>query len=145
MKTRHILMSIAAASLLASPMLMAQGQPQQGQQQGQQQQQQQPMPQQQEAPEVSDEQIEDFVDAYTAVQDVRKDYTEQMQNAEDQEEAQALQQEANEALESAITETGMEVEAYQEVAMAVNADEEVREKVTTMLDEREGGSDGNGS
>ncbi|MCP1727299.1 type IV secretory pathway VirB10-like protein [Natronospira proteinivora] len=137
MKIRTALITFATAGFLASPLAIAQGQPQpQEQQQQQQQQEAQPMPQEQEAPEVSDSQVEAFVDAYVAVNDVREDYTERLQNAEDQEEAQQLQQEANDAMSDAIAESGMDVEEYQEVAMAVNADPEVREQVTEMLEER---------
>jgi len=125
MKMSKYIMSLAFAALIASPMAIAQ----QGQEA-------QPMPQQQEAPEVTDEQVQAFVDAYVAVNDVREEYTARMQEAEDQEEAQALQMEANEAMSAAIEESGLSVEEYQEVAMAVSADPEVREQVTQMLEER---------
>jgi|GEM_PF-1745010 len=135
MKIRTAIIAFATAGMMASPLVLAQGQPQEQQQQ-QQQQEAQPMPEQQEAPEVSDSQVEAFVDAYVAVNDVREEYTERLQNAEDQEEAQQLQQEANDAMSEAIADSGMDVEEYQEVAMAVNADPDVREQVTEMLEER---------
>jgi GTP1/Obg family GTP-binding protein len=134
MTTRKTLTAFAVAAFVASPMAIAQGQERPPQEQ--QQQQQQPMPQEQEAPEVTDAQVEAFVDAYVAVNEVREEYTERLQNAEDQEKAQQLQQEANEAMTAAISDSGMEVEEYQEVAMAVNADAEVRDQVTEMLEER---------
>ncbi|MEA5446357.1 DUF4168 domain-containing protein [Gammaproteobacteria bacterium AB-CW1] len=133
MKIRTTAFAILTAGFIASPLAMAQGQPPQEQQQ---QQQQQPMPQQQEAPEVTDDQINAFVDAYIAVNEVREEYTERLQNADDQEHAQELQQEANDAMTSAIADAGLEIEEYQEVAMAVNADSEIREQVTEMLEER---------
>lgn len=125
MKIRNILTALITAGFLASPMAMAQGE-----------QQAQPMPQQQEAPEVSESQINAFVEAYIAVSEVREDYTARLQEAEDQEQAQQLQQEANDAMTAAIEDNGMSIEEYQEVAMAVNADADVREQVTTMLEER---------
>ncbi len=125
MKIRNILTALITAGFLASPMAMAQGE-----------QQAQPMPQQQEAPEVSESQINAFVEAYIAVNEVREEYTARLQEAEDQEQAQELQQEANEAMTAAIEDNGMSIEEYQEVAMAVNADADVREQVTTMLEER---------
>ncbi|MDQ2068684.1 DUF4168 domain-containing protein [Natronospira bacteriovora] len=133
MTIRKTLIAFAATAFVASPLAMAQGQPPQQQQQ---QQQAQPMPQEQEAPEVSDAQVEAFVDAYVAVNEVREEYTERLQNAADQEQAQQLQQEANEEMTAAINDSGMDVEEYQEVAMAVNADADVREQVTEMLEER---------
>jgi transcription initiation factor IIF auxiliary subunit len=125
MKIRNILTALITAGFLASPMAMAQGE-----------QQAQPMPQQQEAPEVSESQINAFVEAYIAVSEVREEYTARLQEAEDQEQAQQLQQEANDAMTAAIEDNGMSIEEYQEVAMAVNADADVREQVTTMLEER---------
>jgi len=128
MKLNKTMLTFALAALLASPLALAQ--------QGQQGQQAQPMPQQQEAPDVSDEQIASFVEAYVAVNEVREEYTARLQEAEDQEEAQALQMEANDAMSAAIEDTGLSVEEYQNVAMAVSADAEVREQVTQMLEER---------
>lgn len=145
MKIRHIAIAAATAALLTSPGLFAQGQPQgqQGQQGQQQQQQQRPMPQeQQEAPDVSDSQKEQFVDAYLALQEVRQDYSEQVQNAEGQEEAQSIQQEARDAMMTAITDTGMSMEEYQEVAMAMQQDDEVRQELADMIQERQGNGDG---
>ena len=125
MKMSKYVLSMAFAALIASPMALAQ----EGQDA-------QPMPQQQEVPEVSDDQIQAFVDAYVAVNEVREEYTARMQEAEDQEAAQALQMEANEAMSAAIEDSGLSVEEYQEVAMAVSADPDVREQVTQMLEEQ---------
>lgn len=136
MTIRKVLAALIISGLVASPAAFGQAQGQQGQQ-GQQQEA-QPMPQQQqEAPDVSDEQIEQFVDAYINLSDVREDYTTRVQEAEDQEEAQAIQEEANEAMTAAIEDAGLSMEEYQEVAMAINADSEIRERVTSMLEERD--------
>lgn len=136
MTIRKVLAALMISGFVASPAAFGQAQGQQGQQ-GQQQEA-QPMPQeQQEAPDVSDEQIEQFVDAYINLSDVREDYTTRVQEAEDQEEAQAIQEEANEAMTAAIEDAGLSMEEYQEVAMAINADSEIRERVTSMLEERD--------
>lgn len=139
MQKRNLIIAAITAGLAASPMLLAQQQPPQEQppqeQQPPQEEQTQPMPQEQEVPDVSEEQIDQFVEAHIAVNDVREEYTDQLQEAEDQEEAQQLQQEANQAMTSAIEDTGMDVEEYEEVAMAVNADPDVRNEVMERLDE----------
>lgn len=133
MTIRKVLAALMISGFVASPAAFGQAQGQQGQQQEA-----QPMPQeQQEAPDVSDEQIEQFVDAYINLSDVREDYTTRVQEAEDQEEAQAIQEEANEAMTAAIEDAGLSMEEYQEVAMAINADSEIRERVTSMLEERD--------
>lgn len=93
------------------------------------------VPQQDSVPDVSEEQIEAFVQAYVRLSEVREEYTARVQAAEDQEEARQLQQEANEAMTTAIEETGLSVEEYQQVALAINADAELRDRVTEMLSE----------
>lgn len=93
-------------------------------------------PQQQDTmPDVSEEQIEAFVQAYVQLSQVREEYTARVQAAENQEEARQLQQEANDAMTAAIEEAGLSVEEYQQVALAINANAELRERVTEMLSE----------
>lgn len=130
MKLTKISITTLMAGLLAAPMALAQGQPPQEQQQEA-----QPMPQEQEVPEVSDEQIDAFVEAHVNVNQVREEYTQRLQEAEDQEEAQRLQQEANQAMTDAIEDSGMDIDEYEEVAMAVNADPEIRDQVMERLEE----------
>ncbi len=86
-------------------------------------------------PEVSDAQIEAFAEAYAALDRVRTKYERKLQETDDQDEARELQLEANEAYVEAIEESGMDPEEYQQVATAVNADPEVRARVTELLDE----------
>ena len=136
MKLTKISITTLMAGLLATPMVMAQEPPPQEEQPPQEQQEEaQPMPQEQEVPEVSDEQIDAFVEAHVNVNEVREEYTQRLQEAEDQEEAQQLQQEANQAMTDAIEDSGMDIEEYEEVAMAVNADPEVRDDVMERLEE----------
>jgi hypothetical protein len=96
-----------------------------------------PMPQQQNTlPEVSEEQIQAFVQAYVSLSEVREEYSTRVQEAENQEEARQLQQEANNAMTTAIEDAGLTVEEYQQVALAINANAEIRERVTEMLSEQ---------
>ncbi len=127
MNKRTYLVAALAGAFLLSPLAIAQEQ--------QPQQEAQPMPEQQEVPDVTDEQIDAFVQAHINLDEVRQEFTQRLQQAEDQEEAQQLQQEANEAMFAAIEDAGMEVEEYEEVAIAVNADPEVREQVTSRLED----------
>lgn len=93
-------------------------------------------PQQQDTmPDVSEEQIEAFAQAYVQLSQVREEYTARVQAAENQEQARELQQEANDAMTAAIEEAGLSVEEYQQVALAINANAELRERVTEMLSE----------
>lgn len=85
----------------------------------------------QEAPEVdlSEEDIDTFVTAFVAVQEVREDFADRLQNAEDETEAQSMQQEAQDEMVSAVEDSGMSVEEYNEVAMALQNDPELMQEV----------------
>ncbi len=135
MSMNKSILATLIAGFVAAPLAVAQQQPPQEQQEQPPQEEAQPMPEQQEAPDVSDAQIDAFVEAHVNVNDVREEYTERLQQAEDQEEAQQLQQEANQAMQEAIEDSGMDIEEYEEVAMAVNADPEVRDDVMERLEE----------
>ena len=85
----------------------------------------------QQAPEVdlSEEQIDTFVSAFVAVQEVRNDFSERLQGAEDESEAQSMQQEAQDEMVQAVEDSGMTVEEYNEVAMALQNDPELMQEV----------------
>ena len=137
--SRHSILAGAAMTALAlvlAPAAMAQetgAQP--GQQPGQQPpaEQQQPM-QQQEAPAVeehsfSDDELEQFAQAFVEVEEVRNEYGPRLGEAEDMESATEIQQEANELMTSAIEDNGLTVETYNAIAQSTQADPELREKI----------------
>ena len=78
---------------------------------------------------MTDQTVDTFVDAFVAVQGIREDYTERLQNASDEGEAQGLQQEAQEKMMQAVEASGMSVQEYNEVAMALQNDPELMERV----------------
>ncbi len=110
------------------------GQPPQGQQQGGQQggQQYNPAAQQQQGAEVSDEDLEKYAKAETKVDDIREDFSEQLQEAEDQEKAQKLQQQAQEKMVSAVEDAGLDVTTYNQIASQVQMDDSLRERLEEM-------------
>lgn len=85
----------------------------------------------QQAPEVdlSEQEIDTFVTAFVAVQGVREDFADRLQNAEDETEAQSMQQEAQDEMVNAVEDAGMSVEEYNEVAMALQNDPELMQEV----------------
>jgi hypothetical protein len=88
------------------------------------------MPQQQQADiDVSDKEVQKFADVYNETAEVRQKYTQQLQNAEDQQEAQNIQREANEEIKSVIEESPLTVERYQEIARATAQDTELRQRI----------------
>ncbi|TVP88868.1 MAG: DUF4168 domain-containing protein [Thioalkalivibrio sp.] len=78
---------------------------------------------------LTDQTVDTFVDAFVAVQDIREEYTERLHGASDEAEAQALQQEAQDEMMQAVEASGMSVQEYNEVAMALQNDPELMERV----------------
>jgi|GEM_PF-2994115 len=137
MNIRKTLSIAIGASFLVSPLLMAQ--PQQEQQQQPQQQEAQPQPQereQHEGPDISENQIERFVSAFADAKEAREDYAEKAREADDPQEAQELRQRAGEAEMQAIRDAGMEMEEYQEVEVAMQTDQDIREEIHDRLEDK---------
>lgn len=101
---------------------MAQSQGQQGQQ----------PPNQASAEDVSDADLEQYVDAESEIQSIRQEYVETINNAESQEEAQSLQVEAQEKMVSAVEGAGLSIEEYNQIANALQSNEELRKKAEQM-------------
>lgn len=127
-----VLALLAAAGLLfGSANLAAQGQGQ-GQEGA-------PAVAQQQAPapiEVSDEDVNNFVSAYMAVQGINQEYTQKLQNVDDPEKATELQQEAQTKMQKAVSDTGLSISDYQQIANQAGQDEELRGKIETALTEQ---------
>ncbi|MFW6085512.1 MAG: DUF4168 domain-containing protein [Gemmatimonadota bacterium] len=118
--TGRVLAALAGLALVAAlqaPGLVAQDQMQQP-------------PQQQQAPdiEISDAELEQFVNAYLEVEEIQMELNEDLQTAQATEEAQQLQQAANQEMAAAISENGMETERFSLIAQAINADPELQEE-----------------
>ncbi|SDU16461.1 DUF4168 domain-containing protein [Halopseudomonas salegens] len=91
------------------------------------------MPAQQAAAEpVSDEDLQNFVDAASEVNEIRDEFTGRLEGVESQEEAQALQIEAQEKMVEAVEDSGIEVNQYNEIATRLQADPELQERAEAM-------------
>lgn len=128
--TGCLVAALASPVALAQPTEEPEPEPQQQREQSP-----DPMPEEQEVPEITEEDLAKFVQAYKAVLQVREEYTEKLRQAEDHEESRELQQASNEAVNAAIEDSGMTRDRYREVATAVNADPEIREKLNERLEE----------
>ncbi|WP_164870880.1 DUF4168 domain-containing protein [Mesobaculum littorinae] len=85
----------------------------------------------------SDEQLDSFVDAAMDVAALRQDYAMRMNEAESDEARQTLVDEANTEMRSVIEEAdGITVDEYIEIGEASAADEELNERIVTMLRDR---------
>ncbi|MDR9468265.1 DUF4168 domain-containing protein [Marinospirillum sp.] len=106
---------------------------QQNSQQQQGAQQQQGMQQQQMDMDFSDEDLEKFVEVQPALEEIREDFTQRLEEAEGQEAANKLQQEAGQLMVEAVEEGGLDVDTYNNIAMALQSNEELRERVDGMM------------
>jgi len=97
---------------------------------------QQAQPPQIAAEEVTDAQIEAFVDAILAVENVRSEYTAQIEAAGDEAAQQALVDEANQAAVAAVDEVdNMDINSYIAIANAAGQSETLKEKIVSRIDE----------
>lgn len=125
--------AVAGAFLLASPALAQEGgaQPQQ-------------------EVDVSDQELETFTAAFVEVQELREELSREIENAENADEAQALQEESDQKMVEVIEEEhGLEVDRYNQISQALRTDrelyaqfEELREELTDQDDEEGGGYSG---
>ncbi|MFU8815923.1 MAG: DUF4168 domain-containing protein [Pseudomonadales bacterium] len=98
--------------------------------------QQQPFPEEQvESLEVTDEQLEKFVDAVNSVEEVQQDYAAQIQAAEDVDKAQDLRQEAQEEMVTAVEESGLSVDEFNLIAQQIQTDPALVARLQTILRE----------
>lgn len=90
----------------------------------------------QQGAQIDPQTLDRFVDAFVAVQHIREDFAERLQAVENESEAQAMQQEAQEEMISAVEEKGLDVEEYNQVAMALQSDPAMMQRVQQMAEER---------
>lgn len=85
--------------------------------------------------EVSDQQLEQFADAQTEISSIQQEFSGRLQGVEDPEKAHELQLEANEQMTEAVEEAGLDVESFNQIAMAIQNDPELQQKLTELLEE----------
>lgn len=82
--------------------------------------------------EVSDAQLEQFVAAQESITAIQQDFSGRLEGVEDPEEAYELQVQANDEMTQAVEDAGLSVEDYNQVAMAIQTDAELRERLEEM-------------
>lgn len=82
--------------------------------------------------EVSDAQLEQFVDAATEVQTVQQQYAAEIQSTQEAEEAQALRQEAQEKMVEAVEGSGLSVSEYNLIAQQLQQDQSLVERLNQI-------------
>lgn len=131
---RTIEKTISAAALVALAILLV---PLGADAQQQQQQQQEPPP----APDT--EELTRFANGLIDVTEIQQEMEQELANVQEAEEANRIQQAANERMVVALEERDLTPERYSEIAMLLNTDEELNQEFETIyeqvLEERDGG------
>lgn len=81
----------------------------------------------------SDSELQSFVDVQGDLQAVRQEYTELLEATEDPAEAQSLQEEASQEMVEVLESSELNVETYNQIAMALQQDQELLERVQEMM------------
>jgi GTP1/Obg family GTP-binding protein len=95
------------------------------------------MQQQQQTIDVSDQQLQQFADAQMEIAGIQQEFSGRLQEVEDPEKARELQREANEEMTTAVEEAGLDVESFNQIAMAIQNDPELQQQLTSMLQEQQ--------
>lgn len=72
---------------------------------------------------------EKFVAAYVEIRDVQQEYTEKLQNVDDEGKARELQQQAQAEMVGIVEDNGMSVEEYNQLVGAISNDPELRKEI----------------
>ncbi len=83
--------------------------------------------------EVDEKQIDQFVVAYVKVQEINEDYSQQLQAEKEPAKTTELQQEAQVKMEKAVTESGLTIPEYKQIASLAGHDAELRARIQAEL------------
>ncbi len=85
---------------------------------------------------VEDKKIDQFADAYIAVQQIRSQATQQLSATTDEQKAQEVKENAESQMIQAVQRTGLQIEEFNQIVQAMASDASLRDKVSGRIDER---------
>lgn len=88
---------------------------------------------------ITDEKIEQFADAYVAVQTIQEKAATQLQNAKEPAQADQVKAKAESDMIAAVEKSGLKVDEFNQIVETMTANADVRERVAAKLQERQGG------
>ncbi|UCZ57043.1 DUF4168 domain-containing protein [Desulfurispirillum indicum] len=91
--------------------------------------------QQVEMRDVSSQEIRQVSEAYVEISAIQQEYQAKLGNVQDPEEAQRLQQQANEEMTQVVLDSGMEVDAYNEIMLMAQMNEELRDRILEKIEQ----------
>ena len=92
-----------------------------------------PMPETAPATDFSDSELQKFVDVQGDLEEIRNEYSGRLESTEDPDQAAKLQQEASQKMVQTVQNEGLDVETYSNIALAIQSDAQLRDKVQSML------------
>lgn len=81
----------------------------------------------------SDSELQSFVDVQTDLQVIRVEYSSRLEETDDPEVAAQLQEEASQEMVGVLESSELDVDTYNQIAMALQQDQELLERVQSML------------
>lgn len=88
---------------------------------------------------ISDQKIEQFADAYVAVQTIQEKAASDLQTAKEPAQADQVKQKAESDMIAAVEKSGLKVDEFNHIVETMTANADVRERVAAKLQERQGG------
>ena len=89
--------------------------------------------------QISDQKIEQFADAYVAVQTIQEKAATQLQTAKEPAQADQVKAKAESDMIAAVEKSGLKVDEFNMIVETMTANADVRERVAAKLQERQGG------
>lgn len=91
------------------------------------------------ATNISDEKIEQFANAYVAVQGIQEKAASDLQTAKEPAQADQVKAKAESDMIAAVQKSGLKVDEFNQIVETMTANADVRERVAAKLQERQGG------
>lgn len=83
---------------------------------------------------VDDETVDNFVNAYESVVSIQQNFSTQLSNADDPEQARELQQKAQDKMAEAVKDSGLTLSEYNDIVIQMDQDPELRERVISSIE-----------
>lgn len=80
-----------------------------------------------------DQDLQKFAELQKPLQEIRTDYSQRLQSTQKPEEAADLQKEATDKMVEVVKDSGLEVETYNEIAVALQSNPQLQAKVKSMM------------
>lgn len=84
--------------------------------------------------QVSDEEATSFANAFNAVRGIQEQYSQEVQGVQDESQIKELQQKYTDKMIKQVEDNGLSVDRYNEIAQAMQRDEELRQKIEKKME-----------